>query len=149
MALYLLSLHHPISRLTIALAVPRCLYYNGKLCPCIRLVCSFTACHCFFDTIEWHPWAAMSPVMWVRYIASCETFRMRVVLEGPFCRAWYLGKRFTHQTSGQANPCIPFPRPPPLLRTANDITDGALIDDLMMGLDTDLLHGPRDYTTFL
>lgn len=41
----------PISRLTIALAVPHCLYYNGKLYPRIRLVCNFTACRCFFDTV--------------------------------------------------------------------------------------------------
>lgn len=73
---------------------------------------------------------------------------MRLLLEGPFCRVWYLKERLTCQNLGHADPRILY-LSPPLMRTANDITDRALIDHMMLGKHADVFYVPGDYTVFL
>lgn len=73
---------------------------------------------------------------------------MRVPLESPFCRVWYLRERFTRQTLGHVDPRISSPLPS-LMRAIDDITSEALIDDMMLGQHADAFYIPGNYTAFL
>ncbi|GMP47841.1 hypothetical protein CsSME_00015408 [Camellia sinensis var. sinensis] len=66
----------------------------------------------YFDTITAaEPWVALPEVVRKQYAGAQETARFKVLLEGPVCRAWYLGKRFLRQTLGLPEQIVP--RPPP------------------------------------
>ena len=43
------------------------------------------------------------------YEGAGETARCRILLEGPVCRAWYLGERFLRQTLGLPEQIVPGP----------------------------------------
>ncbi|KAF5932880.1 hypothetical protein HYC85_029051 [Camellia sinensis] len=70
----------------------------------------------YFDTITaveitWQPWVPLPAVVRDHYEGSGETARCRILLEGPVCRAWYLGERFLRQTLGLPEQIVPGPPP--------------------------------------
>ncbi|KAI7994534.1 Protein MAINTENANCE OF MERISTEMS, partial [Camellia lanceoleosa] len=70
----------------------------------------------YFDTITsaeitWQPWAPLPAEVRDHYEGAYETARLRILLEGPVCRAWYLGERFLRQTLGLPEQIVPGPPP--------------------------------------
>ncbi|KAL7250487.1 hypothetical protein ACSBR1_012490 [Camellia fascicularis] len=55
-------------------------------------------------------------------IAAWHAFTMRILFEGAFGRAYYLGERFIYQTRGVVDPDIPH-TPPPNMRVVDDLHD--------------------------
>ncbi|XP_028122438.1 uncharacterized protein LOC114319608 isoform X1 [Camellia sinensis] len=66
----------------------------------------------YFDTITAaEPWAPLPAAVRERYASAEEIARFKILLEGPVCRAWYLGECFLRQTLGLLEPIAPGPPP--------------------------------------
>ncbi|KAL7228205.1 hypothetical protein ACSBR2_007005 [Camellia fascicularis] len=128
--------------------VPYSRRYDGR---CRRRSCNdmtFTFYRRYFDTmVAREPWATMPAEIRDQYAGAWGTSQLRILLEGPFCWAWFLGERFVHQTVGLPAPVVPMP-PPTSMRTADSLPAEAVIQ-FMMGLDADYFRAEGDYTTFI
>ena len=66
-----------------------------------------------------------------RFPGAEETSRFRILLEGPVCRAWYLGERFLCQTLGLPEQIVPV-HPPADMRETERLTSEQM-DDYTIG----------------
>lgn len=82
------------------------------------------------------------------YVAAWHASAIRILFEGPFGQAYYLGERFIRQTRGVADPDIPHSSLS-VIRVVDDLQDGLELDLLMIGEDSDRYHDPGDFTAFL
>ncbi|KAL7180439.1 hypothetical protein ACSBR1_043608 [Camellia fascicularis] len=98
--------------------------------------------------IDWHPWAGIPQVLRTTYTAAWHASTIRILFQGPFGQAYYMGERFIRQTRGVADPDVPFP-PPPIMRVVDELQDGPQINLLMSGEDGDRHHMPGDFTALL
>ncbi|XP_028059974.1 uncharacterized protein LOC114263606, partial [Camellia sinensis] len=106
----------------------------------------------YFDTITpaeitWRPWASLPSAMRGRFPGAEETSRFRILLEGPVCRAWYLGERFLCQTLGLPERIVPVP-PPANMRETEGLTTEQL-DDYSIGWEEAGFRGTGDYQEYV
>ncbi|KAF5932590.1 hypothetical protein HYC85_028761 [Camellia sinensis] len=106
----------------------------------------------YFDTITpaeitWRPWAPMPAAMRGRFPGAEETSRFRILLEGPVCRAWYLGEHFLRQTLGLPEQIVPVP-PPVDMRETEGLTTEQL-DDYSIGWEEARFRGTGDYQEYV
>ncbi|KAL7248863.1 hypothetical protein ACSBR1_011112 [Camellia fascicularis] len=102
----------------------------------------------YFDTITAaEPWAPLPVVVRERYAGAEETARFRILLEGPVCRAWYLGERFLRQTLGLPEQIVPDP-PPVHMRDIERFTLEQMTD-YTIGWDAEGFRGEGDYTEYV
>ncbi|KAF5941397.1 hypothetical protein HYC85_022564 [Camellia sinensis] len=95
----------------------------------------------FYFQITWRPWAPMPAAMRGRFPGAEETSRFRILLEGPVCRAWYLGERFLRQTLGPGSP-------PADMRETERLTTEQL-DDYSIGWEEAGFRGTGDYREYV
>ncbi|XP_028071389.1 protein MAINTENANCE OF MERISTEMS-like [Camellia sinensis] len=117
----------PVLVRPIELSVPRSRYYNSRFRRRHLVDRTYLYFRRFFDTItadqvDWHPWAGISPASRATYAATWYASTMRILFEGPFGRAYYLGERFIRQTRGVAHSDVSHP-PPPGMKTVDEIHD--------------------------
>ncbi|XP_028104430.1 protein MAINTENANCE OF MERISTEMS-like isoform X1 [Camellia sinensis] len=106
----------------------------------------------YFDTITpaeitWQPWAPLPAMIRDRFASAEETARFRILLEGPVCRAWYLGERFLHQTLGLPEQIVPGP-PPTHMRDIERCTAEEMAD-YTIGWDAEGFRGEGDYSEYV
>ncbi|KAF5932784.1 hypothetical protein HYC85_028955 [Camellia sinensis] len=106
----------------------------------------------YFDTITlaeitWRPWASLPSAMRGRFPGAEETSRFRILLEGPVCRAWYLGERFLRQTRGLPEQIVPA-HPPAEMRETEGLTPEQL-DDYSIGWEEAGFRGIGDYQEYV
>ncbi|GMP41080.1 hypothetical protein CsSME_00011295 [Camellia sinensis var. sinensis] len=132
--------------------MPHSRRYDGRCYPQCHSVTTFAYYRRFFVTatareVTWQPWVAMLTGMRDEYADSWDTSRLQILLEGPFCRTWYLKERFVRQTLGLPDLIVPAP-PPTSMRTADSLPIEAIVA-FMVGQDADLFRGVRDYIDFI
>ncbi|KAL7201637.1 hypothetical protein ACSBR1_033357 [Camellia fascicularis] len=101
--------------------LPRVVEYDWGGAGLATLCCYMSSIsHCKADSlgdywraweVDWHPWASILQVSRTTYVAAWHASTMRILFEGPFSWAYYLGERFICQTRGVANTNIPYPLP--------------------------------------
>ncbi|KAF5934658.1 hypothetical protein HYC85_030829 [Camellia sinensis] len=106
----------------------------------------------YFDTITpaeiaWRPWAPLPAAMRDRFAGAEETSRFRILLEGPVCRAWYLGERFLRQTLGLPEQIVPV-HPPADMRETERLTSEQM-DDYTIGWEEAGFRGTGDYQEYV
>ncbi|KAF5931800.1 hypothetical protein HYC85_027971 [Camellia sinensis] len=106
----------------------------------------------YFDTITpaeitWRPWASLPSAMRGRFPGAEETSRFRILLEGPVCRAWYLGEHFLRQTRGLPEQILPA-HPPAEMRETEGLTTEQL-DDYSIGWEEAGFRGTGDYQEYV
>ena len=82
-----------------------------------------------------------------RFAGAEETAHFRILLEGPVCRAWYLGERFLRQTLGLLEQIVPGP-PPTHMRH----TEGFSFEhmrDYTVGWGAECHRGEGDYAEYV
>ncbi|KAF7123143.1 hypothetical protein RHSIM_Rhsim12G0012800 [Rhododendron simsii] len=52
------------------------------------------------EQVNWDVWAGVDPVVHADLLRSRQATGRRILLEGPFCRQWYLGERVVRQSLG-------------------------------------------------
>ncbi|XP_058195415.1 uncharacterized protein LOC131311843 [Rhododendron vialii] len=52
------------------------------------------------EQVNWDVWAGVDPVVHADLLRSRQATGRRILLEGPFCRQWYLGERAVRQSLG-------------------------------------------------
>ncbi|XP_028073225.1 uncharacterized protein LOC114275391 [Camellia sinensis] len=119
------------------LSIPHSRYYNSRFERCRRVDRDFPYLFRFFDPItanqvDWHPWVGIPQTARMTYVAAWHASTIRILFEGPFGRAYYLGERFIRQTRGVADPDILHP-PPQGMQVVDDLHDRPQIDFLMLG----------------
>ncbi|KAF7124294.1 hypothetical protein RHSIM_Rhsim12G0012700 [Rhododendron simsii] len=67
--------------------------------------------------VNWDVWAGLDPVAHANLLRSRQASSRRILLEGPFCRQWYLGERVVRQSLGYDFFKVPKPIPLSMLRT--------------------------------
>ncbi len=82
-----------------------------------------------------------------RFPGAEETSRFRILLEGPVCRAWYLGERFLRQTRGLPEQIVPA-HPPAEMRETEGLTTEQL-DDYSIGWEEAGFRGTGDYQEYV
>ena len=84
-----------------------------------------------------------------RYAGAIETSRYRILLEGPVCRAWYLGERFIRQTLGLPEQIVPI-LPPERMRETEGYSFQQMEDyTLGWAVDVDADRGEGDYSEYV
>ncbi|GMP96823.1 hypothetical protein CsSME_00045303 [Camellia sinensis var. sinensis] len=102
----------------------------------------------YFDTITVaEPWAPLPAVVRDHYEGAEETARCRILLEGPVCRAWYLGERFLCQTLDLPEQIVPGP-PPAHMRDTERFTAQEMAD-YTIGWDTGDFRGEGDFREYI
>ncbi|XP_028089092.1 uncharacterized protein LOC114289545 [Camellia sinensis] len=106
----------------------------------------------FFDTITpaeitWQPWAPLPAVARDRFAGADETSRFRILLEGPVCRAWYLGERFLRQTLRLPEQIVPV-HPPEDMRETERLTKEQMAD-YTIGWKATRFRGIGDYREYV
>ncbi|GMP57020.1 hypothetical protein CsSME_00021278 [Camellia sinensis var. sinensis] len=106
----------------------------------------------YFDTITpaeitWQPWAPLPAAMRDRFASAEETSRFRILLEGPVCRAWYLGERFLRQTLGLPEQIVPVYRPADMRETERLTTEQ--MADYTIGWKATRFRGIGDYREYV
>ncbi|KAF5932472.1 hypothetical protein HYC85_028643 [Camellia sinensis] len=106
----------------------------------------------YFNTITaaeitWQPWAPLPAVVRDHYEGSGETARCQILLEGPVCRAWYLGERFLRQTLGLPELIVPGP-PPGHIRDTERFTAREM-REYTTGWGEEHHRGEGDYTEYI
>ncbi|KAF7124804.1 hypothetical protein RHSIM_Rhsim12G0012200 [Rhododendron simsii] len=61
--------------------------------------------------VNWDLWAMIDPVVHADLLRSRQATGQRILLEGPFCRQWYLGERVVRQSLGYNVFRVPKPIP--------------------------------------
>ncbi|GMP93976.1 hypothetical protein CsSME_00043599 [Camellia sinensis var. sinensis] len=97
--------------------------------------------------VTWKPWAPLPAVTQDRFAGAEETARFRILLEGPVCRAWYLGERFLRQTLGLPEQIVPGP-PPTHMRDTERFTAQEMAD-YTIGWDAEGIRGEGDYREYV
>ena len=82
-----------------------------------------------------------------RFAGAEETARFRILLEGPVCRAWYLGERFLRQTLGLPEQIVPV-HPPEHMRDTERFTVDQMVD-YTLGWAADDFRGEGDYSEYV
>mgnify|MGYP003702750715 CR=1 FL=1 len=82
-----------------------------------------------------------------RFAGADETSRFRILLEGPVCRAWYLGERFLRQTLGLPEQIVPV-HPPADLRETEGLTTEQM-DDFTISWEEARFRGTGDYREYV
>ncbi|KAI7989095.1 Protein MAIN-LIKE 2, partial [Camellia lanceoleosa] len=102
----------------------------------------------YFDAITTaEPWAPLPAAVRERYVGAEETARFRILLEGPVCRAWYLGERFLRQTLGLLEQIALGPPPTHMRHTEMyTIEDMA---DYTISWDAEGFRGEGDYAEYV
>lgn len=67
--------------------------------------------------VKWDVWAGIDESATPDLLRSREATRKRILLEGPFCRQWYLGERVVRQSLGYKSFRVPKPIPHSMLST--------------------------------
>ncbi|GMP54999.1 hypothetical protein CsSME_00019959 [Camellia sinensis var. sinensis] len=93
--------------------------------------------------ITWQPWAPLPAVTRDRFAGAEETARFRILLEGPVCRAWYLGERFLRQTLGLPEQRVPGPSPTHMSDTERFTAEE--MADYTVSWDAEGFRGEGDY----
>ncbi|GMP23555.1 hypothetical protein CsSME_00001102 [Camellia sinensis var. sinensis] len=106
----------------------------------------------YFDTITpaeitWQPWAPLPATIRDRFAGAEETSRFRILLEGPVCRAWYLGERFLRQTLGLPEQIVPV-HPPEDMRETERLTTEQMAD-YTIGWEATRFRGVGDYREYV
>ncbi|GMP73604.1 hypothetical protein CsSME_00031310 [Camellia sinensis var. sinensis] len=106
----------------------------------------------YFDTITpseitWQPWAPLPAMTRDQFAGAEETARFRILMEGPVCRAWYLGERFLRQTLGLPEQIVPSP-PPTHMRDIERFTAQQMVD-YTIGWDAEDFRGEGDYREYV
>ncbi|KAI8014400.1 Protein MAIN-LIKE 2, partial [Camellia lanceoleosa] len=106
----------------------------------------------YFDTITpaeitWWPWAPLPAMMQDRFADADETSCYRILLEGPVCRAWYLGERFLRQTLGLPEQIVPVHPPEHMWDTERFTAE--LMADYTIGWEADDFRGEGDYSEYV
>ncbi|KAL7263185.1 hypothetical protein ACSBR1_001374 [Camellia fascicularis] len=106
----------------------------------------------YFDTVTaaevtWQPWALLPTAVRERFVGAEETARFRILLEGPVCRAWYLGERFLRQTLGLLEQIAPG-SPPTHMRDSERFTLEQMAG-YTIGWDAGRFRGEGDYTEYV
>ncbi|KAF5933342.1 hypothetical protein HYC85_029513 [Camellia sinensis] len=100
----------------------------------------------YFDTIT----AAEAPLPAVvrdHYEGAGEIARCRILLEGPVCRAWYLGEHFLRQTLGLPEQIVPGP-PPAHMRDTERFAAQEM-RDYTVGWGAEHHRGEGDYAEYV
>ena len=82
-----------------------------------------------------------------RFAGADETSRFRILLEGPVCRAWYLGERFLRQTLGLPEQIVPV-HPPEHMRDTERFP-AEQRTDYTIGWEADGFRGEDDYLEYV
>ena len=82
-----------------------------------------------------------------RFSGVEETSRIRILLEGPVCRAWYLGERFLCQTLGLPEQIVPV-HPPEDMRETERLTTEQMAD-YTIGWEVTRFRGVGDYREYV
>ncbi|XP_058213858.1 protein MAIN-LIKE 2-like [Rhododendron vialii] len=69
------------------------------------------------EHVIWDVWAGVDPVVHADLLRSGQANGRRILLEGPFCRQWYLGERVVRQSLGYDVFRVPKPIPTSMLNT--------------------------------
>ncbi|XP_028079978.1 uncharacterized protein LOC114281629 [Camellia sinensis] len=106
----------------------------------------------YFDTITaaeitWQPWAPLPAVVQKRYVGAEESARFRLLLEGPVCRAWYLGERFLRQTLGLPEQIVP--GPPPIDTRQTERYPPYEMADYTIGWEAESFRGEGNYAEYV
>ena len=81
------------------------------------------------------------------YEGAEETVHCRILLEGPVCRAWYLGERFLRQNLGLPEQIVPGP-PPGHMRDTERFTAREM-REYTTGWGEEHHRGEGDYTDYV
>ena len=92
--------------------------------------------------ITWQPWAPLPAVTRDRFAGADETSRFQILLEGPVCRAWYLGERFLRQTLGLPEQIVSVHPPEDMRETERPTTEQ--IADYTIGWEATRFRGIGD-----
>ncbi|KAF7123811.1 hypothetical protein RHSIM_Rhsim12G0011200 [Rhododendron simsii] len=63
------------------------------------------------EQVNWDLWAMIDPMVHADLLRSRQATGQRILLEGPFCRQWYLGERVVRQSLGYNVFRVPKPIP--------------------------------------
>ncbi|GMP48083.1 hypothetical protein CsSME_00015565 [Camellia sinensis var. sinensis] len=126
------------------LTVPYSRRYDGQLYR--RTLELFLFFRHYFDTVVAHE-ATMPTGIQGQYKVAWGISCYRILLEGPVCRAWFLGEGVVHQTMGLPAPMIPM-TPPESMRLADSLSAQEVIQ-FMVGLEADYFRVEGDYTVFI
>lgn len=69
------------------------------------------------EQVNWNVWAGVDPIAHADLLRSRQATGRRILLEGPFCRQWYLGERVVRQSLGYDAFKVPKPIPSSMLNT--------------------------------
>ena len=82
-----------------------------------------------------------------RFTGAEETSRFRILLEGPVCRAWYLGERFLRQTLGLPEQIVLVHSPEDMRETERLTTEQ--MADYTIGWEATRFRGVSDYREYV
>ncbi|KAF7142899.1 hypothetical protein RHSIM_Rhsim05G0049200 [Rhododendron simsii] len=69
------------------------------------------------EHVNWDVWTGVDPMVHADLLRSGQANGRRILLEGPFCRQWYLGERVVRQSLGYDVFRVPKPIPSSMLNT--------------------------------
>ncbi|GMP84840.1 hypothetical protein CsSME_00038212 [Camellia sinensis var. sinensis] len=138
----------PVSDMETPLGVPFSHRFDVR---CVRRPReSFIFFRRYFDTIAaitWQPWAPLPAVVRDHYEGAGETAYCRILLEGPVCRAWYLGERFLRQTLGLSEQIVPGLPPAHMRDTERFVAQD--MRDYTIGWGAEHHRGEGDYAEYV
>ncbi|GMP85730.1 hypothetical protein CsSME_00038774 [Camellia sinensis var. sinensis] len=96
---------------------------------------------------SWQPWVVMPDGVKDQFASAREASRFWILLDGPVCRAWFLGERFLRQSLGWPEPVVPM-LPSTYMRVTERYTMQEMIN-FKRGWDADFFRLEGDYTAFI
>lgn len=85
-----------------------CIYFSSNLSFILFLVLNENGTK---TQVKWDVWAGIDERAFADLLRSREVASKRILLEGPYCRQWYLGERVVRQSLGYGAFRVPKPIP--------------------------------------